>query len=180
MHEQEKQRAYGERVRRIELATLTPLVFTCTGGAGPAATQCLKRLGSQLADKHQMANSQAMVVSRSLFFAHRFCVFMAPGLEWSRISSFIQLWAWQREACVDIFDTELTKTGLLATLFSTYRHALTSGLYPTHFWAYAPTRTSAHVFPPHMHAHTFPHPVDSSANLLLLVMSQIENTHTHE
>ena len=60
MHEQEKQRAYGERVRRIEHATLTPLVFTCTGGAGPAATQCLKRLGSQLADKHQMAYSQAM------------------------------------------------------------------------------------------------------------------------
>ena len=60
MHEQEKQRAYGERVRRIEHATLTPLVFTCTGGAGPAATQCLKRLGSQLADKHHMAYSQAM------------------------------------------------------------------------------------------------------------------------
>ena len=49
-----------ERVRRIEHATLKPLVFTCTGGAGPAATQCLKRLGSQLADKHQMAYSQAM------------------------------------------------------------------------------------------------------------------------
>ena len=45
---------------RIEHATLTPSVFTCTGGAGPAATQCLKRLGSQIADKHQMAYSQAM------------------------------------------------------------------------------------------------------------------------
>ena len=56
-------------------------------------------------------------------------------------------------------------------LFSTYRHALTSGLYPAHFWAYARTRTPAHVFPAHMHAHTFPRPVDSSANLLLLFMS---------
>ena len=34
------------------------------------------------------------------------------------------------------------------------------------FWAYARTRTPAHVFPAHMHAHTFPRPVDSSANLL--------------
>ena len=42
-----------------------------------------------------------------------------------------------------------------------------------HFWAYmyARTRTPAHVFPAHMHAHTFPRPVDSSANLLLLFMS---------
>ena len=43
--------------------------------------------------------------------------------------------------------------------------------YPAHFWAYARTRTPAHVFPAHMHAHTFPRPVDSSANLLLLFMS---------
>ena len=59
MHEQEKQRAYGERVRRIEHATLTPLVFTCAGDAGPAAGYPVPE-GSQLADKHQMAYSQAM------------------------------------------------------------------------------------------------------------------------
>ena len=41
-----------------------------------------------------------------------------------------------------------------------------SGLYPTHFVVYARTRT-----PAHMHAHTFPCLVDSSANLLLLFMS---------
>ena len=61
------------------------------------------------------------------------------------------------------------KSSLLS--LSTYRHALTSGLYPAHFWAYARTRTPAHVFPAHMHAHTFPRPVDSSANLLLRFMS---------
>ena len=71
---------------------------------------------------------------------------MAPGLEWSRTSSSSQPWPWQKEACVDIFDTDLTNTSLLAT----YRHALTSGLYPAHFWAYARTRTPAHVFPAHI------------------------------
>ena len=51
-----------------------------------------------------------------------------------------------------------------------YRHALTWTLSRT-FWAYAHTRTPAHVYPAHMHAHTFPRPIDSSANLLLLFMS---------
>ena len=41
------------------------------------------------------------------------------------------------------------------------------------FWAYARTRTPAHVYPAHMHAHTFPRPVDSSAILLLLFLSKI-------
>ena len=39
------------------------------------------------------------------------------------------------------------------------------------FWAHARTRALAHVYPAHMHAHTFPCPVDSLANLLLLLMS---------
>ena len=56
-------------------------------------------------------------LSRSPFFALRFCVFVAPGLEWSRISSFSQPWPWQKEACVDIFDTDLTNTSLLAIFF---------------------------------------------------------------
>ena len=33
-HERQNMLAYGERVRRVEHGTLTPLVFTCTGGAG--------------------------------------------------------------------------------------------------------------------------------------------------
>ena len=60
---------------------------------------------------------QQKVCSRSPFFALRFCVFVAPGLEWSRISSFSQPWPWQKEACADIFDTDLTNTSFLATFF---------------------------------------------------------------
>ena len=59
----------------------------------------------------------------------------------------------------------------IGVIFSTYRYALTSWFYPAHFWAYARTRTPAHVYPAHTHAHTFPRPVDSSAILLLLFLS---------
>ena len=60
----------------------------------------------------------------------------------------------------------------IGVIFSTYRYALTSWFYPAHFWAYARTRTPAHVYPAHTHAHTFPRPVDSSAILLLLFLSK--------
>ena len=37
----------------------------------------------------------------------------------------------------------------IGVIFSTYRYALTSGFYPSHFWASARTRTPAHVYPAH-------------------------------
>ena len=51
------------------------------------------------------------------------------------------------------------------------RHGNTQPTTRTAIWAYAHTRRPAHVYPAHMHAHTFPCPVDYSANLLLLFMS---------
>ena len=52
--------AYGERVRRVEHGTLTPLVFTCTGGAGPPESQFIKRLASKIFDHRDMPYSQAV------------------------------------------------------------------------------------------------------------------------
>ena len=37
-HEQEKKREYGDRVREIEQASFTPLVFATTGGMGREAS----------------------------------------------------------------------------------------------------------------------------------------------
>ena len=37
-HEQEKKREYGDRVREVEHASFTPLVFATTGGMGKEAT----------------------------------------------------------------------------------------------------------------------------------------------
>ena len=36
--ELEKKRVYGERVREVERGTFSPLVFSCSGGIGPAAS----------------------------------------------------------------------------------------------------------------------------------------------
>ena len=45
---------------RIEHGTMTPLVFTCTGGAGPSGTQFINRLASKISDHRDMPYSQAV------------------------------------------------------------------------------------------------------------------------
>ena len=47
-HEQEKRRAYEERVREVEHGCFTPLVFSTAGGMGKAATVAYKRLAHLL------------------------------------------------------------------------------------------------------------------------------------
>ena len=47
-HEQEKHRAYKERVRKVEYGCFTSLVFLTTGGMGKAATVMNKRLSNLL------------------------------------------------------------------------------------------------------------------------------------
>jgi len=59
-HEKKKRRMYEERVREVERGTFTPLVFSCFGGSGPAATVFLKRLASLLALKRDIPYSCAM------------------------------------------------------------------------------------------------------------------------
>ena len=49
----EKRRHYEERIRNVDHGTFTPLVFTTSGGTGPAASIFFKRLASMLAAKHQ-------------------------------------------------------------------------------------------------------------------------------
>ena len=46
-----KKREYGDRVREVELASFTPLVFSTTGGMGREGNVFYKRLASLLADK---------------------------------------------------------------------------------------------------------------------------------
>ena len=58
--EKEKDRKYGERVRRVEHAAFTPLVFFTTGGVGKLATAFLKRLSFRLADERDLPYSVTM------------------------------------------------------------------------------------------------------------------------
>lgn len=69
-HENIKRRAYGQRIREIEHGCFTPLVLSLTGGMGPAASVCYKRLASMLAQKRDQEYSSTMAWLRcSLNFA---------------------------------------------------------------------------------------------------------------
>ncbi len=57
-NEQEKKRAYDERVREVEHGTFSPLVFTASGGMGPTATVVYRRIASLIAEKKQQPYSQ--------------------------------------------------------------------------------------------------------------------------
>eukprot|EP00117_Sycon_ciliatum_P027087 scpid42792/ scgid5532/ len=48
-HEEQKKAAYGERIRRVERGSFSPLVFSSVGGAGGEARNMLKRLAIRLA-----------------------------------------------------------------------------------------------------------------------------------
>ena len=50
-HETVKKRHYEQRIREVEHSSFTPLIFSLTGGLGPAAKAFYKRLASQLSDK---------------------------------------------------------------------------------------------------------------------------------
>ena len=57
-HENIKKRAYEQRVREVEHGHFTPVVLSLTGGMGPAATVCYKRLASMLAEKRDQPYSR--------------------------------------------------------------------------------------------------------------------------
>lgn len=59
-HEQSKRRQYDQRVRDVEMASFTPLVFSASGGFGPASDTTFKRLASSLACKWDMPYSAVM------------------------------------------------------------------------------------------------------------------------
>ena len=50
-NELEKRHAHDERVREVERACFSPLVFSASGGMGPSATTVYKKLASMLAEK---------------------------------------------------------------------------------------------------------------------------------
>ena len=51
LHERAKKREYGQRVLDVEHSSFTPLVFSATGGLGPEADTCYKRLATLLCAK---------------------------------------------------------------------------------------------------------------------------------
>ena len=69
-HENQKKRAYEQRVREIEHGSFTPLVMSLTGGLGNAASVCYKRLASLISAKRDVSYSSTMAWIRcSLSFS---------------------------------------------------------------------------------------------------------------
>ena len=52
-HESIKKSKYEQRITEVEKATFCPLVFACTGGAGPSASKTLKQLASKLSARKE-------------------------------------------------------------------------------------------------------------------------------
>ena len=63
-HEQEKKREYGDRVREVEKASFTPLVFATTGGMGKEATVFYRRLADLLSRRNNMPYSTTLAWMR--------------------------------------------------------------------------------------------------------------------
>ena len=60
MHENIKKRAYEQRIREVEHASFTPLIFSASGGLAKEATTFYKRLASHLAEKRDNPYSCTM------------------------------------------------------------------------------------------------------------------------
>ena len=59
-HEQEKRRQYEERIREIERASFSPLVFTSSGGISPGASIFFKHLADLISIKRVQEYSITM------------------------------------------------------------------------------------------------------------------------
>ena len=59
-NEQEKKRAYDQRIRDVEHGSFSPLVFSTSGGMGPTANVVYKRLASMIAQKHDKTYSKTL------------------------------------------------------------------------------------------------------------------------
>ena len=64
-HERQEQNVYEERVRMVDHASFTALVFSTTGGASRLTNTFLRHLASRLSDKHDESYSSTMSCLRT-------------------------------------------------------------------------------------------------------------------
>ena len=65
MHEQEKKRAYNERIIQVEKGSFIPIVMSTFGGMGPEAESFHKRLAQLIAEKRHEAYSHVVSYIRT-------------------------------------------------------------------------------------------------------------------
>ena len=59
-HERQKRNKYEQRILDVERSTFCPLIWSTSGGAGPAASCFLKRLAEKISDKRDEPYSTTM------------------------------------------------------------------------------------------------------------------------
>ena len=81
-HEQEKCRQYDQRVREVEHASFSPLVFSTSGGMGRSTMKVYKRLAHLLS------------VKRDESYNHVICCMakLSPFLCSASINNYVPLW----------------------------------------------------------------------------------------
>ena len=78
-NELEKKRAYGRRIRKVDQASFTPLIFSCLGGMGKE--RFYKRLAQSLADRRNQdyATTANWLRARLSFSLIRSCLLCIRG-----------------------------------------------------------------------------------------------------
>ena len=66
-HETLKKNQYNARVLQVEKGSFTPLIFSCTGGAGQEATMFIKELAEKISIKRNEVYSQTVSFIRRKF-----------------------------------------------------------------------------------------------------------------
>ena len=64
-HESQKKLKYEQRIIDVEHSTFNPLVFACTGGAGPSASKVMSRLALKISEKGYDSYSDAISFIRT-------------------------------------------------------------------------------------------------------------------
>ena len=80
-HEQEKKRAYNQRVIQVERGSFTPMVFSTSGGMGPEADKILKHIALKMSWKRneQYSNVISFLRRRYRFDLLKTCVIALRG-----------------------------------------------------------------------------------------------------
>ena len=99
-HENEKKRQYLDRVLQVEKASLTPLVFSTTGGMGGEAERFFKHLASKISNKtgQRYCDNVAFIRRRLRFDLLKTCLISLRGFRGNRCT---------RPAQIDSLDLNL-------------------------------------------------------------------------
>ena len=84
-HESIKKNKWEQRVTEVEKATFCPLVFACTGGAGPSASNALKQLASKLSARKEDSHADLRTISFALLRISILCICGSRTLRWREI-----------------------------------------------------------------------------------------------